>query len=128
MLGREQKKKKKKGVTGEGEGKERNACPQTSLSLCRVSRVEGSMSRVEGNNFCFFFFFKKMKNKWKTNKKNLKDKWRVDISNQISSNFWVVGAGRGRKQNTLLHNLRTSSALLTSHVKNVVKKFLKKLI
>ena len=67
-----------------------------------------------------------MKNKWKTNKKNLKDKWRVDISNQISSNFWVVGAGRGREQNTLLHNLRTSSALLTSHVKNVVKKVLKK--
>ena len=115
-------------MTGEGEGKERNACPQTSPSLCRVSRVEGSMSRVEGNNFCIFFFLLKMKNKWKTNKKNLKDKWRVDISNQISSNFWVVGAGRGREQNTLLHNLRTSSALLTSHVKNVVKKFLKKLI
>ena len=81
------------------------------------------MSRVEGNNFIYLFFILKMKNKWKTNKKNLKNKWRVDISNQISSNCWVVRAGRGgREQNTLLDNLRTSSALLTSHVKNVVKK------
>ena len=80
------------------------------------------MSRVEGNNFIYFLFILKMKNKWKTNKKNLKNKWRVDISNQISSNCWVVRAGRGWKQNTLLDNLRTSSALLTSHVKNVVKK------
>ena len=64
-----------------------------------------------------------MKNKWKTNKKNLKNKWRVDISNQISSNCWVVGVGGGGwEQNTLLDNLRTSSALLTSHVKNDVKK------
>ena len=86
----------------------------------RRSRVEGSMSRVD--------------------RKNLKNKWRVDISIHISSTCWV-GRGRegggGRKQNTLLDNrflnmsdcLRTSSALLTSHhiVKNVVKKF-KKLI
>ena len=27
-------------MTGEGEGKEGNACPQTSPSLCRGSRVE----------------------------------------------------------------------------------------
>ena len=51
------------------------------------------MSRVEGNNVFNFFFL--TKNKWKTNKKNLKNKWRVDISNQISSNCWVVGAGGG---------------------------------
>ena len=82
------------------------------------------MSRVEGNNFwnCFFW---KMENKWKTNKKNLKNKWRLDISIHISSTCWV---GRG-EQNTLLDNrflnmsdcLGTSSALLTN------KKF-KKLI
>ena len=81
------------------------------------------MSRVEGNNL--FYFFKK----WKTNKKNLKNKWRVDISIHISSTCWV---GRGGEQSTLLDNrflnmsdcLRTSSTLLTSHhiVKNVVKK------
>ena len=77
-----------------------------------------------------------MENKWKTNKKNLKNKWRVDISILISSTCWV-GRGGGGGQNTLLDNrflnmsdcLRTSSALLTSHhiVKNIVKKF-KKLI
>ena len=62
MLGQEQKKKKKLMTgEGEGEGKERNACPQTSPSLCRVSRVEGFMSRVEGNNFCILFSFKNEK-------------------------------------------------------------------
>ena len=69
-----------------------------------------------------------MENKWKTNKKNLKNKWRVDISIHISCTCWVWGG----EQNTLLDNrflnmsdcLRKSSALLTSHhiVKNVVKK------
>ena len=81
-----------------------------------MSRVEGSMSRVEGNNFFNFFFFEK----WKTNKKNLKNKWRVDISIRTSSTCWV---GEGGEQNTLLDKrflnmsdcLRTSSALLTSH-------------
>ena len=64
-----------------------------------MPRVEGSMSRVEGHNF-FNFFFRKMENKWKTNKNNLKNKWRVDISIHISSTYWV---GRG-EQNTLLDN------------------------
>ena len=52
-------------MTGEGEGKEGNACPQTSPSLCRGSRVEGPMSRVEGNNVFHFFFLneKQMENK-----------------------------------------------------------------
>ena len=69
-----------------------------------------------------------MENKWKTNKKNLKNKWRVDISIDIGSTWWLGKGG----QNTLLDNrflnmndyLRTSSALLTIHhiVKNVVKK------
>ena len=36
-----------------------------------MSRVEGFMSRVEGNNF-YNFLFLKNGNKWKTNKKNLK--------------------------------------------------------
>ena len=65
-------------------------------------------------------------------KKNLKNKWRVDISIHISSIGWVGKAGGGEGgQNTLLDNrflnisdcLRTLSALLTSHhiVKNVVK-------
>ena len=54
-----------------------------------MSRVEGSMSRVEGNNFFNFFFFEK----WKTNKKNLKNKWRVDISIRISSTCWVGEGG-----------------------------------
>ena len=100
-----------------------------------MSKVEGTMSRVEGNNFVNFFW--KMENKWETNKKNLKNKWRVDISIHISSTCWVGRVGGGGEQNTLLDNrflnmsdyLRTCSALLTSHhiVKNVVKKF-KKLI
>ena len=90
----------------------------------RGSRVPCRGSRVEGNNFFNFFF-----EKWKTNKKNLKNKWRVDISILISSTYWV-GRGGG-EQNMLLDNrflnmsdcLRTSSALLTSHhiVRNVVK-------
>ena len=66
-------------------------------------------------------------------KKNLKNKWRVDISIHISSICRVGKAGGGGEggQNTLLDNrflnisdcLRTLSALLTSHhiVKNVVK-------
>ena len=43
---------------------------------------EGSMSRVEGNIFFsnFFFFFGKGNNRCiKKNKKNLKNKWRVNI-------------------------------------------------
>ena len=59
------------------------------------SRVDGSLSRVEGNNFFIFIFFRKMENKWKTNKKNLKNKWPVDISIQISSTCWV---GRGETE------------------------------
>ena len=59
------------------------------LSLCRGSRVDGSLSRVEGNNFFIFILFRKMENKWKTNKKNLKNKWPVDISIHISSTCWV---------------------------------------
>ena len=93
-----------------------------SLSFCR-------RSRVEGNNF-FNFFFGKMESKWKTNKKNLKNKWCVDISIHIS---WAWGGGGGGgEQNTSLDNrllnmsdcLRKYSALLTRHhiVKNVVKK------
>ena len=73
-----------------------------------------------------------MENKWKTNKKNLKNKWRVDFSIHISSTCWVGRwGGGGGEQNMLLDNrflnmsdcLRTSSALLTSHhiIKNVVK-------
>ena len=43
-----------------------------------------------------------MENKWKTNKKNLKNKWRVDIS----IHFYLLGVGRGwgGEQNTLLDN------------------------
>ena len=64
-----------------------------SLSFCRGSRVEGrgfhvegegTMSRVEGNIFFQFFFLEKVIidaiNVIKTNKKNLKSKWRVNIS------------------------------------------------
>ena len=51
------------------------------------------MSRVEDSNF-FNFFFWIVENKWKTNKKNLKNKWRVDISIHISSTCWV-GSGEG---------------------------------
>ena len=61
-----------------------------SLSFCRGSRVEGSMSRVEGtmsrvevNIFFQFFFLEKVIidaiNVIKRNKKNLKNKWRVNI-------------------------------------------------
>ena len=57
-----------------------------------MSRVPCRGSRV--TIVFIYFFILKMKNKWR-------------------------GGGR---QNTLLDNLRTSSALLTSHVKNVVKK------
>ena len=79
-----------------------------------------------------------MENKWKTNKKNLRDKWRVGISIHISSTCWVVRGGGvgGGGQNTLLDNrflnmsdcLGTSSALLTSHhnSKKCRKKGLKK--
>ena len=44
---------------------------------------EGAMSRLEGNIFFQFFFFEKVIidaiNVIKTNKKNLKNKWRVNI-------------------------------------------------
>ena len=63
-----------------------------SLSFCRGSRVEGSMSRARvpcrGLRVTFlfskiFFFFEKVItdaiNDIKTNKKNLKSKWRVNI-------------------------------------------------
>ena len=81
----------------------------------RGFHVEGRGYHVEGNNF--LIFLKKKENKWKTNKNNLKNKWRVDISIHISSTYWV---GRGEGQNTWLDNrflnisdcLRTSSALL----------------
>ena len=62
-----------------------------SLSFCRESRVEGSMSRARvpcrGSRVTFFFqiffFLEKVIidaiNVIKTNKKNLKNKWRVKI-------------------------------------------------
>ena len=64
-----------------------------SLSFFRGSRVEGrgfhvegegTMSRVEGNSFFSNFFFSVKViidaiNVIKTNKKNLKNKWRVNI-------------------------------------------------
>ena len=62
-----------------------------SLSFCRGSRVEGSMSRARvpcrGSRVTFFFpnfyFLEKVIidaiNVIKTNKKNLKNKWRVNI-------------------------------------------------
>ena len=62
-----------------------------SLSLCRGSRVEGSMSRVEGTmsrvegNNLFLFFLK--------NGKQMENKWRVDISIHISSTCWVGRRG-----------------------------------
>ena len=66
--------------------------PQSVESIF-LSRVEGRGFHVEGRGYHvegnFFFFFK-----WKTNKKNLKNKWRVDISIHISSTCWV-GRGRG---------------------------------
>ena len=45
--------------------------------------------------FFYYFFFRKMENKWKTNKKNLKNKWPVDISIHVSSTCWV---GRGETE------------------------------
>ena len=75
---------------GGGGGERRKSLPANESIF--MSRVEGRGSRV---TTFLIFFFKKMKNKWKTNKKNLKNKWRVDISNQISSNCRVVGAGGG---------------------------------
>ena len=36
-----------------------------------------------------------MENKWKTNKKNLKNKWRVVISIHISFTYWVGSGGGG---------------------------------
>ena len=57
-----------------------------SLSFCRGSRVEGSMSRARvpcrGSRVTFFFLEKVIIdaiNVIKTNKKNLKNKWRVNI-------------------------------------------------
>ena len=65
-------------------------CFQMSLSFCRGSRVEGSMPRARvpcrGSRVTFFFqifFLEKVIidaiNVIKTNKKNLKSKWRVNI-------------------------------------------------
>ena len=78
-----------------------------------------------------------MENKWKTKKKNLKNKWRVGISIHISSTCRVErGRGGGGAEHVVDNRflnmrdfLRTSSARLTSHhiVKNVAKEF-KKLI
>ena len=82
-----------------------------SLSFCRGSRVEGSMSRARvpcrGSRVTFFsnyFFSEKVIidaiNVIKTNKKNLKNKWRVNI-------FQLLGGVKQRKapgQNTLLEN------------------------
>ena len=63
----------------------------SSLSFCRGSRVEGSMSRARvpcrGSRVTFFFpiffFLEKVIidaiNVMKANKKNLKNKWRVNI-------------------------------------------------
>ena len=70
-----------------------------SLSFCRGSRVEGSMSRARvpsrGSRVTFFFhvfFLEKVIidaiNVIKTNKKNLKNKWRVNI-------FQLLGGGGG---------------------------------
>ena len=74
-----------------------------SLSFCRRSRVEGSLSRAEGTmsrvTIFLLFFFEKMENKWKTNKKNLKNKWRVDFSIHISYTCWV-GRGEGTEHVT----------------------------
>ena len=68
--------------------------PTLSMESIFLSRVEGrgfhveaegTMSRVEGNSFFFqkFFFLEKVIidaiNVIKTNKKNLKNKWRVNI-------------------------------------------------
>ena len=55
-----------------------------SLSFCRGSRVEGSMSRARVPFFFSkIFFLEKVIidaiNVIKTNKKNLKSKWRVNI-------------------------------------------------
>ena len=108
--------------------------PETSLSFCRGSRVEGSMSRVpcRGSRVTILYFFVCVK--WKTNKKNLKKQ--MERGHLHPYYFYLLGRERG-EQNTLLDSrflnmsdcLRTFSALLTSHhlVKNVIKKF-KKLI
>ena len=70
----------------------RNAKPTLSLSFCRGSRVECSMSRVTFFFSKFFFFLEKVIisaiNVIKTNKKNLKNKWRVNI-------FYLLGGGGG---------------------------------
>ena len=61
MLGQEQK------IMNDGGG---GGGKKETLARKRVHLyVEGRGSRVEGNNF-FNFFFLKMKNNWKTNKKN----------------------------------------------------------
>ena len=69
----------------------RRADKSESIFLSRVEgrgfhvEGEGTMSRVEGNIFFFQFFFFLEKviidaiNVIKTNKKNLKNKWRVNI-------------------------------------------------
>ena len=57
----------------------KNHIPLNALESIFLSRVEGTMSRVT----IFLIFFLE---KWKTNKKNLKNKWRVDISIHIIKN------------------------------------------
>ena len=59
----------------------KNHIPLNALEFIFLSRVEGRGYHVEGNNFVNFFL-----EKWKTNKKNLKNKWRVDISIHIIKN------------------------------------------
>ena len=59
----------------------KNHIPLNALESIFLSRVEGRGYHVEGNNFFNFFL-----EKWKTNKKNLKNKWRVDISIHIIKN------------------------------------------
>ena len=64
-------------------------CTDDSIFLSRVEgrgfhvEGEGTMSKVEGNIFFPIFFFEKVIidaiNVIKTNKKNLKNKWRVNI-------------------------------------------------
>ena len=90
MLGQEQKKKKKMNDGGGGGGRRKRLPANESIFMSRLP-CRGSRVTI----LFIYFFILKMKNKWKTNEKNLKNKWRVDISNQISSNCWVVRAGRG---------------------------------
>ena len=77
----------------------------------RGSRVEGSMSRVEGNNF-FNLFFWKMENKWKTNPSMS----RVEGNNFIYIYIYIY----------ILEKWKTNKKNSSHHiVKKVVKKNLK---